>query len=42
MAMSQRPLHRLHVVRWTLEGRETVREAAEVLKLSERQARRGG
>lgn len=38
--MSQRQLHRLHVVRLTLEGRETVREAAEVLKLSARQVRR--
>lgn len=40
IAMSQRQLHRLHVVRLTLEGRETVRGAAEVLSLSERQVRR--
>lgn len=40
ITLSQRQLHRLHVVRLTLEGRETVKEAAGVLKLSERQVRR--
>lgn len=38
--LSQRQVHRLHVVRLTLERRETVGEAAEALKLSGRQVRR--
>ncbi|MBI2058726.1 MAG: helix-turn-helix domain-containing protein [Nitrospirae bacterium] len=38
--LSQRQWQRLHVVRLMLEGRETVKKAAELLGLSERQVRR--
>lgn len=40
ITLSQKGLHRLHVVKLTLEGRETVQRAAKVLELSERQVRR--
>ena len=38
--VSQRDLHRLHVVRLTLEGREGVRKGAELLGISTRQIKR--
>ncbi len=40
MALSQREEHRLHVVRLSLEGRVTIREAAQLLALSLRQVHR--
>lgn len=40
ITLSQRQLHRLHVVELMLEGRETVEEAVRLLGLSERQVRR--
>jgi transposase len=40
MRMSQRELHRLHVVRLTLEGRESVGKGAKFLGISARQMKR--
>jgi len=40
MRMSQRELHRLHVVRLTLEGRESVGKEAKFLGISARQMKR--
>jgi transposase-like protein len=40
MIVSQRDLNRMHVVRLTLEGRESVERAAELLGLSARQIKR--
>jgi len=40
MRVSQRELHRLHVVRLTLEGRESVGKGAKLLGLSARQMKR--
>ncbi len=40
LIVSQRDLHRLHVVRLTLDGRESVRRGAELLGLSARQVKR--
>ena len=40
MRMSQRELHRLHVVRLTLEGRESVGKGAKLLGISTRQMKR--
>jgi transposase len=40
LVMSQRELQRLHVVRLTLEGRESVGKGAELLGLSSRQVKR--
>jgi len=40
LIMSQRDLHRMHVVQLTLEGRESVQRGAELLRLSARQVKR--
>jgi transposase-like protein len=40
MRVSQRELHRLHVVRLTLEGRESVGKGAKLLGISARQMKR--
>jgi len=40
LMVSQRDLHRMHVVRLTLEGRESVERGAELLGLSARQVKR--
>ena len=40
MRVSQRELHRLHIVRLTLEGRESVRKGAKLLGISARQMKR--
>src|SRR5712692_73188 len=40
LIMSQRDLHRMHVVQLTLEGRESVQRGAELLSLSARQVKR--
>ena len=40
MRMSQRELHRVHVVRSTLEGRESVGKGAKLLGISARQMKR--
>ena len=40
MRVSQRELHRLHVVGLTLEGRESVGRAAKLLGISARQMKR--
>lgn len=40
MRMSQRELHRVHVVRLTMEGRESVGEGAKLLGISARQMKR--
>jgi transposase len=40
LIMSQRDLHRMHVVQLTLEGRESVQRGADLLRLSARQVKR--
>ena len=40
MRVSQRELHRLHVVQLTLEGRESVGKGAKLLGISARQMKR--
>ncbi len=40
LRLSQRELHRLHVVRLTLEGRESVGRGAKLLGISARQMKR--
>lgn len=40
LVVSQRELHRMHVVRLTLEGRESVRRGAKLLGISTRQMKR--
>ena len=40
LRMSQKDLHRVHVVRLTVEGRETVGRAAKLLGISARQMKR--
>lgn len=40
LVVSQRELHRMHVVRLTLEGRESVRRGAKLLGISARQMKR--
>ena len=40
MRMSQRELHRVHVVRLTMEGRESVGKGAKLLGISARQMKR--
>jgi transposase len=40
LRVSQREVHRMHVVRLTMEGRETVGRAAKLLGISVRQMKR--
>ena len=40
LRVSQREIHRMHVVRLTIEGRETVGRAARLLGISPRQMKR--
>jgi predicted HTH domain antitoxin len=40
LRVSQREMHRMHVVRLTIEGRETVGRAAKLLGISPRQMKR--
>jgi transposase InsO family protein len=40
MRVSQRQIHRMHVVRLTIEGRETVERGAKLLEISPRQMKR--
>jgi hypothetical protein len=40
LRVSQREIHRMHVVRLTIEGRETVGRGAKVLGISVRQMKR--
>ena len=40
LIVSQRDLHRMHVVRLTLDGRESVQRGAELLGISARQVKR--
>ena len=40
LRMSQKDVGRMHVVRLTIEGRETVRRAAKLLGISPRQMKR--
>ena len=40
LRVSQREIHRMHVVRLTIEGRETVGRAAKLLGISPRQMKR--
>ena len=40
LRVSQRELHRMHVVRLTMEGRESVGKAAKLLGISARQMKR--